>query len=88
ILQLPPEYKMDVQARIPVALCALHNFICRYDPTIFDEEYDEDLFGHELEEGEGVAELNELEDGPADARERRRADLCRNAIARAMWDDY
>lgn len=27
ILQIPPEYDMHVQARLPVALCAIHNFI-------------------------------------------------------------
>jgi len=32
ILQLPPEYSMDVQALIPPALAALHNFIRQYDP--------------------------------------------------------
>ncbi|KAG2349303.1 hypothetical protein BDR05DRAFT_871015, partial [Suillus weaverae] len=87
ILQLPSEYKMDFQANISVALCALHNFICRYDPTIFDNKYDEDLLGHELEDSE-AAELNELGDGPADTWERWRADVHCDAIARAMWDNY
>jgi hypothetical protein len=27
ILLLPPEYKMDIQARIPPALCLVHNVI-------------------------------------------------------------
>jgi hypothetical protein len=85
ILQLPPEYHMDVQARIPDALCALHNFIRKFDPDIFDEEAD-DLLEYEGEEGGG--ELNELGDGPADAQERRRADNRRDEIARQMWEDY
>ena len=35
ILCLPPEFSMEVQARIPVALCAIHNFIQHLDPDIF-----------------------------------------------------
>ena len=32
ILQLPPEYNMRIQAQVPAALAALHNFIWQYDP--------------------------------------------------------
>lgn len=32
ILQLPPEYSSDIQARIPPALCLVHNVICIHDP--------------------------------------------------------
>lgn len=83
ILQQPVEYSMDIQARIPAALCALHNFIRRCDPSIYDEELDH-TEGEELED---VA-YGELADGPADAAERRRADVRRDTIARAMWEDY
>ena len=40
ILVCPPEYSMEIQARIPPALCALHNFICRADPTDIDDYSD------------------------------------------------
>ncbi|KAG1746849.1 hypothetical protein EDB19DRAFT_1950834 [Suillus lakei] len=80
ILQLPLEYKMDIQAHVPDALCALHNFICRFDSNIFDEEAD-DLLEYESEEGGG--ELNELGDGPADAPERWRANNHHDNITRA-----
>ena len=33
ILILPPEFSMRIQAQIPPALCAIHNFIQRYDPS-------------------------------------------------------
>ena len=33
ILHFPPEYAPDVQARIPAALCAIHNFIQQQDPS-------------------------------------------------------
>jgi hypothetical protein len=32
ILIMPPSYDMKVQARIPAALAALHNFILEHDP--------------------------------------------------------
>jgi hypothetical protein len=35
ILLLAPEYNLEIQARIPAALCAIHNFICIHDS---DEE--------------------------------------------------
>ena|ERR1700722_2901167 len=37
ILLLPPPLKMDDQARIPVALCALHNFIQKHDSKELQE---------------------------------------------------
>ena len=48
---------MEVQARIPSALCALHNFICHHDSGeifLLDDEV-----GPELEEGHGEHEENE-----------------------------
>ena len=32
ILLLAPEYDLEIQARIPAALCAIHNFIKEHDP--------------------------------------------------------
>lgn len=83
ILRHVPEYSMDIQARIPVALCALHNFIQKYHPDIFDLQSD----GNLLEITQDVA-LGEFGDGPADVAERRRADQRRDRIARMMWVDY
>jgi hypothetical protein len=31
ILLLAPEYNFNIQARIPAALCAIHNFNAKYD---------------------------------------------------------
>jgi hypothetical protein len=42
ILLIGPEYDMTIQAQIPAALCALHNFIHIHDPQeeeLADEEY-------------------------------------------------
>jgi len=84
VLQLPLKYSMDIQARLPIALCMIHNFVHRYDP--------DDFFDPELTEGDLPIELGDelgvLGDGPADAAERRRADKCHNNIAQEMWQDY
>ena len=37
MLLLAPEYDMDIQARVPPALCALHNFICQHDPSDIED---------------------------------------------------
>jgi hypothetical protein len=88
ILQIPPEYSMDVQARIPAALCALHNFVHRQDPDIFDQEYNGQLLEHDGIDDVALGFPGELGDGPADPAERRRADQRRENIATAMWNDY
>ena len=76
---------MDIQARIPAALCALHNFIRQFDPEDFyDPELGRiNLLNEEDDVGQGV-----IGDRPADLAERRRADTRRDAIAREMWIDY
>jgi hypothetical protein len=74
---------MEIQARIPAALCALHNFIQKYHPNIFDLDSD----GNLLKINHDVA-LGELADGLADAAERRRADQRCDRIAREMWNNY
>ncbi|KAF8806605.1 hypothetical protein BYT27DRAFT_7101701, partial [Phlegmacium glaucopus] len=43
ILVHPPEYSMEIQACIPPALAATHNFICDHDPDEifeFQEAFD------------------------------------------------
>ena len=85
VLQTPLKYNMDIQARIPIALCAIHNFVCRFDPdALFDPELTEGDLSAEL----GGDELGVLSDGPADVAERRRADQHRDNIAQDMWEDY
>jgi hypothetical protein len=74
---------MKVQARIPAALCALHNFIQTYDPDLFDHEYSGSLLEHDY----NVA-WSELGKGPASTAERRRADQHRDRMAQEMWDNY
>jgi hypothetical protein len=98
ILQIPPEYSMEIQACIPLALCALHNFIREEDPNIFYEDYDTDIpeiFHADDVNGEAAADIvrgtdaqGELADGPPSSAEKRRADAHCDEIAAAMWVDY
>ncbi|KIJ09148.1 hypothetical protein PAXINDRAFT_87885, partial [Paxillus involutus ATCC 200175] len=83
ILQLAPEYSMAIQARIPAALCAIHNFIRNDDPDIFEWDFLGDLVEIDHDVGWGT-----LAEGPSDAAERRRADTRRDRIAEDMWADY
>jgi hypothetical protein len=83
ILVHPPEYSMSTQARIPPALCAVHNFIRVHDPTEIEEFVDEDVI--DLDPGEARGDLAE---GPADRAERQQATEDRDKIAAAMWGDY
>ena len=82
ILQTPLKYNMHIQPHVPIALCALHNFIHWYDP--------EDFFDPEFvsigTEGDGDGGI--LGDGPADAAEWTWADTRCDSIAQEMWEDY
>lgn len=73
---------MDVQARIPSALVAIHNFIRTYDP---DELAD---FKDILEDQPDVDEFGDLASGPPTRTEQRRAEQTRDGVAEAMWADY
>jgi hypothetical protein len=83
ILLLAPEYSLDIQARIPTALCAVHNFIRMHDKEegqlvengtsdIIDSDH------HDYPQPGGMAEAEDDTD----------AKIMRNRIAQAMWDDY
>jgi DDE superfamily endonuclease len=84
ILRLPPEYDMAIQALIPPALAALHNFIRQYDPEDI-HMYDDDVFGPPVDHQESAGVLGT---GPAIASETRRANERRDRIAGEMWEQY
>jgi len=90
ILLLSPEYSMEVQARIPAALCAVHNAIRTHDP---DEElaalpnnldFDDENPGHQgmPDEQPGLGDGDEFGLGGEGMKARR------DHIARHMWTDY
>jgi hypothetical protein len=83
ILSQTPSYDMDIQACIPPALCAIHNFILRHDPediNDFDTNADDFQPGNHSE--------GDLAIGHPNCETRERANARRDAIAQRMWDDY
>jgi len=81
ILGVAPEYKMDVQARIPPALCAIHNFIREFDPQDIGDYW----YGEHPMPGDRFGDLAQ---GPPTRDSRTRANSRRDMIAQTMWDDY
>lgn len=80
---------MAVQAQIPPAICALHNFILNHDPRDIDHY----LSGNEddLDPTPGQAQDNDfglLASTAVTAAEREGATAHRDRIAEQMWNDY
>ncbi|KAF7349661.1 putative transposase [Mycena sanguinolenta] len=91
ILTRPPHYDMKVQAKIPSALVALHNFILEHDEEdidrwILDEGAEDNLRGTRREQEIDFGRLSTT--GRVSAAEKERAEKTRDEIAKAMWDDY
>lgn len=80
ILTIRPRYNLDIVARLPPALAALHNFIRIHDPNEITEYLENS--NQELRD-EGV-----LAGGFPNAAEREAANLRRDEIAHAMWIQY
>ena len=73
---MPPAYSVEVQAKIPAALCAIHNFIWQFDPS--EGQVPADNIG-----SFGYGNRNEDIGGNND-----RSDARREKIAEDMWRDY
>ena len=84
ILPRPPSYDMDIQTFIPLAACALHNFILRYDPD--EREGFDDVI--DMQPGIHAGDEGELAQGNPNREEVRRANSKRDLVAQQMWDDY
>lgn len=88
ILLLPAEFSIEIQAQIPSALCAIHNFIYVHDPIEDDESSDSD----EADNNEGYAmdDAHNMDD-PVNylaANSDDGARELRDQIAEGMWADY
>jgi hypothetical protein len=87
ILIIPPEYSVKVQAQIPSALCAIHNFIQIYDPKedelpdIGHPEYSNNSIPNPGDDG--VRQINYGEDDVLDD-----VAVRRDKIAQDMWVSY
>jgi hypothetical protein len=96
VLIWPPQFDMSIQAKIPPALAALHNFIIDHDPQDIDEYLSgdprsDDIHEDDLDPNPGQPQNNEfgrLADGAVTQAEKARATIARNQIAEVMWVDY
>jgi hypothetical protein len=80
ILLLAPEYNLDIQARIPTALCAIHNFIQEHDLQEGDLAEEKDLFDENgSDQPDPPAMTLEAETVPS---------AMQDEIAQAMWYQY
>jgi hypothetical protein len=80
-----PEYSLQTQSKIPLALAALHNFIRINDPD--DDAVHED--DHEDDGGHIQHEINLEHLGQQISQaERDRASAVQDEIAILMWADY
>jgi hypothetical protein len=94
ILTRPPHFNMSVQAEIPPALAALHNFIMDVDP----DDYKEYLADNDEEDGLGDFDPNpghphesiygDLATSVVQQAEKERATIFRDEVAQAMWRQY
>ena len=82
ILLLPVEYNLARQARLPAALCAIHNFIRDHDPEINDPDNDGADVDQENYQGGGHFEAEGLGADNAEGA------AMRDRIAQDMWEDY
>jgi hypothetical protein len=76
---------MEIQARIPAALCALHNFIRRNDPSDIEDFTSVTDNSHIRVDNPGIGNLAISTITPA---RRQMADDRREQIAQEMWDSY
>ncbi|THU91108.1 hypothetical protein K435DRAFT_674767, partial [Dendrothele bispora CBS 962.96] len=95
ILNIAPEYPFPVQAKLPAALGAVHNFIRILDPL--DEALGiNTVFSFHAAHRDNVVGESFLEDDDEQgilgqkvtAAERLRANERRDRIAQEMWDQY
>ena len=88
ILLLPPHYSLDFQARIPVALCALQNFIQEIDHNEGAIPTD----SHQTAHTPFPSDIDDVHDGgfivEDDDEANSEVKLRRKNIANEMWQSY
>jgi len=82
---------MEIQAQIPAALCAIHNFICTHDPREgdlpADVSDDEDRSSEDFQVGgDAQDDVTGIEED--DEFEFQQGSVMQDHIASAMWTDY
>lgn len=90
ILLLAPQYSLEIQARIPAALAAIHNYICEHSDA--DEDNPLKMNGGDIDIADMVNARHESHDNFNEddglTFDDDNVDERRDQIARAMWDDY
>jgi hypothetical protein len=81
ILIIAPEYNLEVQAQISVALCAIHNFIQEHDPNEGELEERRDMFDEDSG-NDGMPTM------PTPKSKTVVTSSLRNQIAQDMWNQY
>ena len=76
---------MDIQARIPPALCCIHNIICRWDPVEL-EDIEHDIAATPPPGSAGMVGL--LADGIPTNADRDWMSAVRERIAGDIWSSY
>ena len=76
-----PEYSLETQTKIVPALCALHNFICVYNP-------EEKMGLEELSTRTPRLSSEDFSHQGVSAQEKARANTKRDDIAKEMWRQY
>lgn len=84
VLLLPSEYKLDIQARLPVALAFIHNFAKECDANGIPPATTES----DVEDPPAESEPEMEEEASSDLGEVRSTAYVRDQIAGAMWDAY
>lgn len=90
ILIRPPQFALKIQAQIPPALAAVHNFLRKHDPE--DIQLYLTNTKTDLDPNPGVMhDLNDfgvLSTQAVTAAEKRHATAYRDTVAQNMWDQY
>lgn len=90
VLTRPPQFALSVQAKIPPALAAIHNFIMEHDPEDIEQYLtnsadDLDPNPGAMHNFESYGSLSQQAVTPT---EKRRATTYRDRLAEAMWSQY
>ena len=78
-----PEYSLEIQAKVILALCALHNFIRVHDP----DDLDDQDWQQEVEQQPPTSSVADLKNR-VNRAERDHTILRQEKIAGDMWNDY
>jgi hypothetical protein len=82
-----PEYSLRTQAKIPLAIAALHNFIRLLDPDD-DAEMDGDYDAGKMDDTDTQPINPDHLGSYISPAEKEQANTMRDTIARAMWSNY